>query len=186
MIYDIMTLISYNIGCHLRLAPLPARPQPIIVERWLAFPEQRRRVVFTRHPEPDAYYEKPRNMIIQWEQPQVKITREYRDLGVVRANPEEYLARFGADKLLSASQLPDFVRNIRPPTGLVLASDMPFVHRVPELEGDLFALSMFDLEREGLGEYRGYIGRFGGESFRGIYFHIISYNDEISFHIQIF
>lgn len=113
---------------------MPVKPQPLVVERWLGFREQRRRVVFTRYVEPDAYYEKPRNMIVQWDSPQVKLVRQFHDLGVVQANPEEYASKYGPS-LKDVSEMPDFVRDIRPPGGLTLASDLKTVYHVPELEG---------------------------------------------------
>ena len=50
--------------------------------------------------------------------------------------------------------MPDFVNEIRPPKGLVLAADQP-QNPVHELVGDVHALKLIDnLEREGLGQYR--------------------------------
>ena len=57
--------------------------------------------------------------------------------------------------------MPEFVRTVRPPQNLFLATDFGTQYQVPVLEGDLFALSFIDLEREGLGEYRGYLDRGG-------------------------
>lgn len=135
-----------------RLPPLPAKPQSVIIERWLPFREQKRRVVYQKTAEPDAYYEKPRNLIIQWEAPNLTINREYRDLGVVRANPDEYRSKY-SDSLRDSSQLPDFAREIRPPEGISLASDLGFYSKF-DLEGDLDALSLIDLDKEGLSEYK--------------------------------
>lgn len=143
-----------------RIAPMPEKPQPIIVERWLGYPQQRRRVVFERRVEPESYYEKTRNTIIEWESPQVRVTRKYFDLGLVRANPDEYFANYSTS-LKDVGQMPEFVRTVRPPQNLFLATDFGTQYQVPVLEGDLFALSFIDLEREGLGEYRGYLDRIG-------------------------
>ncbi len=47
-----------------RLAPLPCKPQSVIVERWLPYTENiKRRVVFQRAP-PDPIILEPRNVII--------------------------------------------------------------------------------------------------------------------------
>ena len=95
---------------------------------------------------------KPKNVIVQWEPPQVKIKREFKYLGVVNANPADYVARYG-QTLKTSQEIPDFVRKIKPPNGMVLAADT--VHRtVYELEGDVGALKLVDLDGEGLGEYR--------------------------------
>jgi Ca2+-binding EF-hand superfamily protein len=50
-------------------------------------------------------------------------------------------------------ELPPFVKEIKPPAGVVLAADSNST-TVYELEGDVYALNLVDLEREGLVEYR--------------------------------
>lgn len=118
--------------------------------------------MFERQPEP-ASYVKPRNMIIEWESPQVRVTRRVFDMGVKQASPEEYISKYSTS-LLDVTQMPEYVRDIRPTTtGLVLAADVAKSgqFQVPQLEGDVFALSLIDLEREGLGEYRGFFEKQG-------------------------
>lgn len=53
----------------------------------------------------------------------------------------------------TSQELPQFVLDIKPPSGVVLASEYTY-NPVHELEGDLEALKLVDLEREGLTEYR--------------------------------
>lgn len=98
-----------------------------------------------------------KNVIIQWEAPTVTITRQFRDLGVVSANPGEYLAKYGSS-VVRSSELPDYVRNFRPPEGITLASEETAMLRY-ELEGDIQALSLVDLDREGLSEYRNVVSQ---------------------------
>lgn len=136
-----------------RLPPLPSKPQSIIIERWLPYKQQKRRVVFLKPCEPDPIVPKPRNVIIQWEAPQVNINKKYVDLGCIRANPYEYVQRYGMD-LKDSSQLPSFVTEIRPPPGVILASE--YKPKI-ELEGDIDALKLIDLDREGLSEYKKYL-----------------------------
>ena len=76
-----------------RLAPLPAKPQNVIVERWLPYAAQRRRVLFNRAAEVRAEVAAPRNVIVQWTAPAVNVTQEVKHLGVIRANPAEYVQR---------------------------------------------------------------------------------------------
>ena len=95
----------------------------------------------------------------------MRITKEFKNLGVVKANPLDYVRRFGGD-LLNSNDLPDFVKQIRPPSGLTLAADHRRQRRRLvnqqqhqqqqefDLYGDVHALRFVDLEREGLGEYR--------------------------------
>lgn len=52
-------------------APLPQKPQAVLIERWLPYTEVKRRVVLNRPTEPDPVVIKPHNVIVQWDAPQV-------------------------------------------------------------------------------------------------------------------
>ena len=174
-----------------RFAPLPAKPQPVIIERWLPYATPKRRVIYQRavapaskHPNRSKHANK--NVIIEWQAPRVNVQRHVSDLGVVRADPADYVARFGST-LTEASAMPEFVHDIDPPSGLTLAASSKHkstkkaksattttttttsnkkrssnskkaAHRKKqpeyELEGDLYALKLIDLEREGLAHYK--------------------------------
>ena len=56
--------------------------------------------------------------------------------------------------------MPDFVLDIQPPQGIVLAADYKY-NQVHELEGELHALKLVDLEKEGLGQYREQLMKLG-------------------------
>ncbi len=135
-----------------RLAPLPSKPQSVIIERWLPYNQVKRRVIYQKSKETEPLLTKPKNVIIQWETPQVQIKKEFKDLGVIRANPHEYINRYG-QVLKNAGELPSFVLEIQPPKGVILASEYQPNSQF-ELVGDLYALGLIDLEREGLGEYK--------------------------------
>ena len=135
-----------------RLAPLPSKPQGVMIERWLPYSETKRRVIFQKSNIPDPVVVKPRNAIIQWEAPQVSIKKDIKYLGVIRANPAEYVQRYGAT-LKNSRELPQFVLDIQPPQGVILAADYKY-NEVHELEGAISALNLVDLEREGLAQYR--------------------------------
>jgi hypothetical protein len=137
------------------LAPLPSKPQSVIIERWLPYRDQKRRVIFQRQLEADPVIPRPRNVIVQWEPPAVVINKQFRDLGVIRANPVEYVERYGAT-LKVHTELPQFVREIRPPVGVVLAAEYQAASLL-ELEGDVNALSLINLEANGLAEYRSWL-----------------------------
>ena len=141
-----------------RFAELPAKPQSVLIERWLPYAEVKRRVLFQAAP-PDPIVVKPRNTIVQWEAPQVKVRKEFKYLGVVKANPAEYVNTYGLSLRIS-NDLPDFVHEIRQPDGLVLAADYK-PNSIHELEGDVHALKLINLDQEGLGEYKQYLIRLG-------------------------
>jgi hypothetical protein len=136
-----------------RLPPLPSKPQSIIIERWLPYKPLKRKVIYQRANENESsLVNKPKNLIVQWETPNVVVKKEFKDLGIVRANPTEYIERYG-NTLKRSVELPNFVKEIKPPSGLVLAADSSSSFNY-ELEGDLHALNLIDLENEGLNEYK--------------------------------
>jgi hypothetical protein len=145
-----------------RLAPLPSKPQAIMVERWLPYAERKRRVIFQKNQVPDPIIQKPRNVVVQWEAPEVQIKTIYKDLGVIRADPNDYVSRYGV-ALLSYLQFPEFVRafNLRAPSGFQFAHDFTYASLL-ELEGDVSALNLINLDEHGLGEYRAWLAKFLG------------------------
>ncbi|CAF0870800.1 unnamed protein product [Brachionus calyciflorus] len=140
-----------------RLPQIPAKPQSVIVERWLPYPQQRRKVIFNQVNQIDPVALKPKNIIIQWETPQVNVKRDFQYLGIVKANPTEYVKRYG-NTLIDSENLPKFVVDIQPPEGVVLASQVKNTN-LYELEGDVDALKLVDLEKEGLNEYKNYLNK---------------------------
>jgi hypothetical protein len=132
------------------LPALPAPPPSVIVERWLPYEAQKRRVIHVHPTEPDVVYEKVRNVIIQWETAKAVVHQEFKDLGVVRADPQEYLEKYGSS-LKRLEEMPDFVRDFKTPSDLLPKTPLT---TPPELEGDLYALTLIDLDREGLSEYK--------------------------------
>ncbi|RNA41359.1 hypothetical protein BpHYR1_043584 [Brachionus plicatilis] len=149
-----------------RLAALPSKPQSVVIERWLPYSQVKRRVIYQRSEQPDAVNVKPRNVIIQWQAPHVHVNKDFKYLGIIRANPAEYVSRYG-ESLKASSQLPDFVLGIKPPQGVTLAAERPF-SQVHILEGEVHALKLVDLDREGLAEYKSQVDRSsfgdGGQS----------------------
>ncbi|CAF1398176.1 unnamed protein product [Adineta ricciae] len=102
-----------------RLPPVPPRPRDVIVERWLPYRlTQKRQVIVQRAPPPVV--QKPRNIIIYYEPPKAQVVRRFQNLGVQRANPAEYVARYGAQledaqTLISHARQAGVVEDISPP-----------------------------------------------------------------------
>lgn len=82
----------------------------------------------------------------------MNVRQEVKYLGVVRADPVKYVSKYGAKTLKYHTKLPKFVRDIPNPPGLVLAAEAD-PEQCCKLYGDLFALRLIDLEREGIGYY---------------------------------
>lgn len=139
-----------------RLPAFPPKPQSILIERWLPYPKIKRRVIYLKSRQPKM--EKPRNVIINWDAPKVDIKREFKYLGVISADPKDYASRF-QDKLISRSNIAHFVDEIKLPDEKLLNQNQE--DDCEELMGDVEALAMIDLEREGLGQYRKYLAKKG-------------------------
>ncbi len=107
---------------------------------------------FQRSPEADKAVATPKNVIIQWETPQVIVRQEVKYLGTIAANPAEYRLKYEGS-MKEARDLPKFVLDIERPLGVTLAADVK-TNGVFELEGQVEALRLVDLDREGLAEYR--------------------------------
>jgi hypothetical protein len=107
-----------------KLPKMPPKPQPIYVERWIPVREQKKRkVIFKKSTnDNDQVIENPRNLIIQWEPPQIEIKKKVKYLGVSQVDPNEYIEMYG-DTLKATNELPSFVLDIEPPNDLNLQVD---------------------------------------------------------------
>jgi len=96
-----------------RMPPLPPKPQSIIVERWLPYKQQKRRVIYQKAPpvKPPA---PQKNLIIQWEGTQARVVKEFRNLGIIKADPNTYVQQYGS-QLRPTQGLPDFVKGLPTP-----------------------------------------------------------------------
>lgn len=103
------------------LPPCPAKPQQIIIDRWLPYEAPQQRVIY-QPAKPPCLIPDPKNVTIIWSEPDVDITQVFVNLGVHNANPAEYTARYGAS-LIQTSQLPDIAVRYGSRGGLQLAAD---------------------------------------------------------------
>lgn len=85
----------------------------IIVERWLPYKQQKRRVVYQKAP-PVPAPAPQKNLIIQWEGTQARVVKEFRNLGIVKADPSTYVQQYGT-QLRTAQGLPDFIKGLPTP-----------------------------------------------------------------------
>jgi hypothetical protein len=135
-----------------------AKPGPVCIDRWLA-PEGLKRKVIFQAAAGQGSQQGQRNVIIEWSAGEATVRQQLNVKGVTEANPEEYSRQYGA-QLVASSSLPAIAKNVQAPSGYKLAGDSQQQGLV-ELEGDLQALSMVDLDAEGLGEYKEYLARMG-------------------------
>lgn len=139
---------------------LPPKPAKVTVDRWL--PSKKQELKVTVHKQPEQTYQIPRNLIVQWEaEPNPIIRREVTFLGTEEADPIEYERKYSSS-FVQSQNLPDFVKEVKPPAGIVLASDSVGKKNY-ELVGDveefaeLARMNLVDLEKEGLGQFREFL-----------------------------
>jgi hypothetical protein len=121
-----------------RFTPPPSPPPEIIHEKWLPYDESppKRRVVYVPAP-PVNLAPKPRNVLIEWEAPEVRIREQVENLGVHEVSEEEYA---------------QFVLEAKAKAQAILTAT-PLKKPVPILYGDVDYLKLVDLKCHGLGEY---------------------------------
>ena len=133
-----------------RLPQLPPKPQDIIVERWLGYQRRVRNVRFIPAP-PIIPAPAPKNVLIQWDSPDVEVRQAFHFLGVQVTCPVQYAATHGAS-LRDASQLPAEVARFQTPAGEVLACNSNS-NLIPQLVGAVQSLRLINLACNGLSEY---------------------------------
>lgn len=77
-----------------KLPDEPCRPPNILIEKWLPWPERTRRVVYQRScvPAPPP----PKNLIVEWQKPDVQVEQVCVSLGVCTTDPNEYTRKYGS------------------------------------------------------------------------------------------
>ena len=103
---------------------------------------------------------------MEWDTPEVNVSKDFEHSAqVVRADPNKYIQKYGKT-LKQPKELPRFAHECKPPNGMVLAASQtsrasnrrhsPSQERqiFYELVGDVDALKLIDLDKEGLSEYK--------------------------------
>jgi len=103
-----------------RLPAAPARPRDIVIERWVPYGALAKRRVVVQRAGAARAYAAPRNVIVQYDQPQVRVIRQFQRLGVTLENPHAYVQRYGvqlldAHTLVQHARAAGVVEDISPP-----------------------------------------------------------------------
>jgi hypothetical protein len=79
------------------MPPLPAKPRPVIIEKWLPYktPAQRP-IVYERAEQSEQTRSTQHNVILQYQPARVRIEQEIQNAGYFRVDPETYRAQFGS------------------------------------------------------------------------------------------
>ena len=80
-----------------RIPPLPAKPRPVIIEKWLPYkPPAERPILYERADPVEVNRPTQRNLILQYEPARVRVEQEIQNVGYYRVDPELYRAQFGS------------------------------------------------------------------------------------------
>jgi len=135
-----------------RLPACPPKPQQIFIERWLPYEQPKQRVIY-QPAKPICCIPDPKNVVIQWDAPDVEICRRVKNCGIHPTDPHDYVCKYGPT-LYRPECLPEVAKKYGESAGIPLAA----THRtstLPRLEGQVNALSLVgDLDRVGLSHYR--------------------------------
>lgn len=142
-----------------KLPQIPAKPQSILIERWLPYKQQKRKIIYHKPTEQVQPLPDPKNVIIDWQSPDVEVVQRFKSMGVFCTDPKEYVRRYGS-VAKPIDKLPKIAAEIKAPEGLVLASESR-IEALPKIEGDLEALKLVDLDKVGLGEFRSFLTKSG-------------------------
>jgi hypothetical protein len=137
-----------------RMAAAAALPQDVIIERWLGYGRQNRRVVHQRAASAPRAQTATKNVLIDWEtKGTADVRQKYHFLGVESADPYEYERRHGHE-LVETNRLPTYVnelmRETKLPSGEQLAANVSQFEYI--LTGDVDALKLVDNQKN-LQEY---------------------------------
>jgi len=96
----------------------------VIIERWLPYGPQGKRRTIVQRAGAAKGYGRPRNVIIQYEAPQVNVSRQVQRLGVTPQDPQAYVQQYGgslldAGSLLAQARAAGVNEDISPPAGSV-------------------------------------------------------------------
>jgi hypothetical protein len=138
-----------------KLPPEPPKPPKVIIERWLPYGQQTQRVVHRPAQKKPCFVPDPKNVIIEWQQADVEIRKDVKNLGISEADPRDYIQRYGS-ALVRSDQLPELAITYGNPAQFQMERHYR-VSESPLLVGDVEALNLIDLDKHGLGYLRGLI-----------------------------
>lgn len=123
---------------------MPTKPQDVILERWLPYKDQKRKIILNPKPD-DPIQLIPKNIIVEWKRIECSsIKTDIKNLGVEKADPVKYAETYG-ESLVAAYEMPEIVNEVKRKHDIPLAADKINHKYYMELEGDIHALKLFDL-----------------------------------------
>ena len=133
-----------------RMAQAAALPGDVVIERWLANGQQRRRVVYDAHSQRSKSMAPPtpKNLLIDWEsEDRTRVRQKVNFMGVEQVDPVSY-ERMHGHELVESTRMPSFANELNVtsnvPHGEILADRQHSQSREYVLVGDVEALHLVE------------------------------------------
>lgn len=130
-----------------------ARNNAEILERYREYQDLSRQMLNNPKQSNQSEAQKQKNLILNWEKRDcAEVKTNIKNLGVESADPNEYAQKYGPS-LVATPELPEIASRAKSEHGYLLAADLKHKY-FSSLEGDVHALGLIDLDKEGLSEYK--------------------------------
>ena len=126
--------------------PMPNQPSKAQYEKSSSYRKLKAKIIQQKEKIQNKI--KPKNVIVQWEPPELVIKKDIIYLGVVRTDPDEYVKKYGPS-LKAPEDLPSYVNAIKTPEGITLAAKQ-IKRQVCEPSKGVCEFRISDLKRENL------------------------------------
>jgi len=131
---------------------LPEQSTPVGEEAISVGGELGNQIVLNPRPEDPLPHCPTKNIVLNWEKRKCcEIKTNLKNLGIEQVDPKEYKKKYGTT-LVHTEKLPELAQQVKNEHGIQLAAD--YGKYFNSLEGDVHALTMVDLDKEGLSEYK--------------------------------
>ncbi|CAF0727888.1 unnamed protein product [Brachionus calyciflorus] len=90
-----------------KLPDLPDKPPDIIIEKWLPYPDRKRRIIYEKV-SGNQNDEDCKNVLVEWTNPLVKIEPIVQDMGVFITDPYDYIQKYEFNDLKKIDDFGDY------------------------------------------------------------------------------
>lgn len=146
-----------------KMPDLPVKPPDIIIEKWLPYPNIKRKIVYEKSCNKSMEYLK--NELIEWQAPLVRIEPVFHDLGIYKVDPETYKSQYDFSNMKKYEQFKNEIDN-----ECTIDFDLLEQVGIDELISDQNYYSQAEYQGDGIYEFFPYWNHF-----RNLIFFCLSY-----------
>lgn len=97
-----------------KLPTIPPKPPNIIIDKWLPQRQPKRQVIYEKIPNSIPLNQNPKNVLINWESPNIQIERRITNLGTYKVDPKEYTEKY-ASNFSPSEVIDDILQSVKIP-----------------------------------------------------------------------